>query len=135
MSSTARRGHPALVNGDGGYEREEEEDEEGYGAEAEAEPEEEPRLKYQRLGGSVPAILSTDAAAAIAVTDRAVLLGTHDGTLHILDFQGNEVPVRGKLLLARARARNRGVPAVARHWIAPESFPLSLSPPVALLSN
>ncbi|XP_051220094.1 vacuolar protein sorting-associated protein 41 homolog isoform X1 [Lolium perenne] len=91
MSSTARRGHPALVNGDGGYDREEE-DEEGYGEEAEAEPEEEPRLKYQRLGGSVPAILSTDAAAAIAVTDRAVLLGTHDGTLHILDFQGNEVP-------------------------------------------
>ncbi|KAI4981311.1 hypothetical protein ZWY2020_021796 [Hordeum vulgare] len=29
-------------------------------------------------------------SAAIAVTDRVVLLGTHDGTLHILDFQGNQ---------------------------------------------
>ncbi|KAM3298801.1 hypothetical protein ACQJBY_040334 [Aegilops geniculata] len=87
MSSAARRAsHPALVNGDGEYGPEQEEEEEGEGD----EPEEEPRLKYQRLGGSVPAILSTDAAAAIAVTDRAVLLGTHDGTLHILDFQGNQ---------------------------------------------
>jgi hypothetical protein len=119
MSSNARRGHPALVNGDGGYgrEEEEEEDEEGYGEE-EAEPEEEPRLKYQRLGGSVPAILSTDAAAAIAVTDRAVLLGTHDGTLHILDFQGNEVPVR-PLLVAQLRY-SRGFVA----WLAIRSSSL-----------
>uniref|UniRef100_A0A453DEF6 Vps41 beta-propeller domain-containing protein n=1 Tax=Aegilops tauschii subsp. strangulata TaxID=200361 RepID=A0A453DEF6_AEGTS len=92
MSSAARRAsHPALVNGDGEYGREEEDEEDEEGEEGEGdEPEEEPRLKYQRLGGSVPAILSTDAAAAIAVTDRAVLLGTHDGTLHILDFQGNQ---------------------------------------------
>ncbi|VAH54201.1 unnamed protein product [Triticum turgidum subsp. durum] len=89
MSSAARRAsHPALANGDGEYGPEEDEEEE-EGDEGD-EPEEEPRLKYQRLGGSVPAILSTDAAAAIAVTDRAVLLGTHDGTLHILDFQGNQ---------------------------------------------
>lgn len=104
MSSAARRAsHPALVNGDGEYGREEEDEEDEEGEEGEGdEPEEEPRLKYQRLGGSVPAILSTDAAAAIAVTDRAVLLGTHDGTLHILDFQGNQVRHGTSSLLAVA---------------------------------
>jgi hypothetical protein len=92
----ARGAQLPLQNGagvdDGDDEREEEEvgdDEE----EEDEEEEEEPRLKYQRLGGSVPAILSTDAAAAIAVADRMVALGTHNGTLHILDFQGNQVPL------------------------------------------
>ncbi|XP_062184439.1 vacuolar protein sorting-associated protein 41 homolog isoform X1 [Phragmites australis] len=98
MMSTAQRGHPPHENGaggDGDDEREEEEDgdegDEGEEEEDEVEVEEEPRLKYQRLGGSAPAILSTDAAAAIAVADRMVALGTHNGTLHILDFQGNQV--------------------------------------------
>jgi hypothetical protein len=99
--STARRAHPPLQNGAGGHdgddEREEEDGDEGElegeaeGEEGEEEEEEEPRLKYQRLGGSVPAILSTDAAASVAVADRMVALGTHNGTLHILDFQGNQV--------------------------------------------
>nr|CAB3488657.1 unnamed protein product [Digitaria exilis] len=95
--STARRAHPPLLNGaggdDGDDEREEEEDgdEEPVEEDEAEEEEEEPRLKYQRLGGSVPAILSTDAAASIAVADRMVALGTHNGTLHILDFQGNQV--------------------------------------------
>ncbi|KAK8456416.1 hypothetical protein SEVIR_3G019800v4 [Setaria viridis] len=95
--STERRAHPPLQNGaggdDGDDEREEEDGDEGEEElEDEAEEEEEePRLKYQRLGGSVPAILSTDAAASIAVADRMVALGTHNGTLHILDFQGNQV--------------------------------------------
>ena len=96
--SAARRAHPPLQNGaggdDGDDERDEEEEEDGdEELEDEAEEEEEPRLKYQRLGGSVPAILSTDAAASIAVADRMVALGTHNGTLHILDFQGNQVPL------------------------------------------
>lgn len=102
-TAPARRARPPLPlplqNGaEGDDEREEEVDEEEVGDdEAEEEEddddeEEEPRLKYQRLGGSVPAILSTDAAAAIAVADRMVALGTHNGTLHILDFQGNQVP-------------------------------------------
>ncbi|KAI4972125.1 hypothetical protein ZWY2020_003050 [Hordeum vulgare] len=30
-------------------------------------------------------------SAAIALTGRAVLLGTHNGTLHILDFQGIQI--------------------------------------------
>lgn len=96
MSTAARRGHPPPhENGVGGHADDEpdedgEEEEEGEG-EVEDDEEEEPRLKYQRLGGSVPAIVSTDAAAAIAVADRMVALGTHNGTLHILDFQGNQV--------------------------------------------
>ncbi|CAL9755767.1 unnamed protein product [Musa acuminata subsp. burmannicoides] len=52
--------------------------------------EDEPRLKYQRLVGSVPSLLSNDAAASIAVAERMIALGTHDGTVHILDFQGNQ---------------------------------------------
>uniref|UniRef100_A0A0D9XYG1 Vacuolar protein sorting-associated protein 41 homolog n=2 Tax=Leersia perrieri TaxID=77586 RepID=A0A0D9XYG1_9ORYZ len=93
IMSTARAPHENGAGGHRGDEdpgEEEEEEEEGVGDEGEA-VEEEPRLKYQRLGGSVPAILSTDAAAAIAVADRMVALGTHNGTLHILDFQGNQV--------------------------------------------
>ena len=98
--STARRAHPPLQNGaggdDGDDERDEEEEEDGDEELEDEAEEEEPRLKYQRLGGSVPAILSTDAAASIAVADRMVALGTHNGTLHILDFQGNQVPPRGR---------------------------------------
>lgn len=51
----------------------------------------EPRLKYQRLGGSVPSLLSSDAAACLTVGERIIALGTHDGTVHLLDFQGNQV--------------------------------------------
>jgi len=95
--SAARRAHPPLQNGaggdDGDDERDEEEEEDGDEELEDEAEEEEPRLKYQRLGGSVPAILSTDAAASIAVADRMVALGTHNGTLHILDFQGNQVPL------------------------------------------
>ena len=64
-----------------GVEPEEEEDEE----------EEEPRLKYQRLGSSVTEILRQDAASCLCVSDKLLALGTHDGTIHVLDFAGNEV--------------------------------------------
>ncbi|KAJ3692977.1 hypothetical protein LUZ60_012072 [Juncus effusus] len=77
----------------GDDEREEEEEEEGESTEAkeEEEEEEEPRLKYQRMGGSLQSILSNDMAASIAVAERMIALGTHDGTVHILDFQGNQI--------------------------------------------
>ncbi|KAJ6344892.1 hypothetical protein OIU78_007725 [Salix suchowensis] len=55
------------------------------------EKEEEPRLKYQRMGGSIPNLLSSDAASCIAVAERMISLGTVDGTIHILDFLGNQV--------------------------------------------
>ena len=88
---------PPSENGvDGDDEREEqddgEEEEEEEEAEAEEEEEEEPRLKYQRMGGSLSSILSNDMASSIAVAERMIALGTHDGTVHILDFQGNQVP-------------------------------------------
>ncbi len=55
------------------------------------ELEEEPRLKYKRLGSSVPELLGKDAASCLCVSDKILVLGMHDGTLHILDFDGNEV--------------------------------------------
>ncbi|QHN98588.1 uncharacterized protein DS421_13g390830 [Arachis hypogaea] len=80
---------------DGDDEREEEEEEEveedEEEEEEEEEDEEEPRLKYQRMGGSIPTMLATDAASCIAVAERMIALGTQGGTVHILDFLGNQV--------------------------------------------
>ncbi|KAJ8485600.1 hypothetical protein OPV22_018085 [Ensete ventricosum] len=84
--------HPPENGVGGDDEREEDDDaEEEEDEEVREDEEEEPRLKYQRLGGSVPSLLSNDAAASIAVAERMIALGTHDGTVHILDFQGNQV--------------------------------------------
>ncbi|GFQ01023.1 vacuolar protein sorting-associated protein 41 homolog [Phtheirospermum japonicum] len=74
---------------EGDDEREEESEEEN--SEPEEEEEEEPRLKYQRMGGSVPSLLQSDAASCIAVAERMIALGTHAGSVHILDFLGNQV--------------------------------------------
>ncbi|KAK4286396.1 hypothetical protein QN277_002956 [Acacia crassicarpa] len=77
---------------DGDDEREEEgEEEEEEEEEGEEEDEEEPRLKYQRLGGSIPSLLASDAASCIAVAERMIALGTHAGSVYILDFLGNQV--------------------------------------------
>ncbi|KEH29938.1 putative chromatin regulator PHD family [Medicago truncatula] len=80
---------------DGDDEREEdEEDEEEEDEDEEVEEdddEEEPRLKYQRMGGSVPSLLATDAASCVSVAERMIALGTQAGTIHILDFLGNQV--------------------------------------------
>ncbi|MCO5579749.1 hypothetical protein L7F22_033609 [Adiantum nelumboides] len=59
------------------------------GAESSSD-EEEPRLKYQRMAGSMPSLLSNDAASCITVAERMIALGTHDGTVHLLDYQGNQ---------------------------------------------
>ncbi|XP_077247070.1 vacuolar protein sorting 41 [Tasmannia lanceolata] len=72
-------------------EEEDEDEEEEREEEQEEEEEDEPRLKYQRMGGSIPSLLSSDAASSISVAERMIALGTHDGTVHILDFQGNQV--------------------------------------------
>ncbi|XP_059645373.1 vacuolar protein sorting-associated protein 41 homolog [Cornus florida] len=82
------------IKGDDEREEEEEEEEEedfSEDDEEEEEEEEEPRLKYQRMGGSVPSLLSSDAASCITVAERMIALGTQDGTVHILDFLGNQV--------------------------------------------
>ncbi|XP_039063504.1 vacuolar protein sorting-associated protein 41 homolog [Hibiscus syriacus] len=43
------------------------------------------------MGGSIPSLLSGDSASCIVVSERMIALGTHDGTVHILDFLGNQV--------------------------------------------
>eukprot|EP00854_Cymbomonas_tetramitiformis_P000567 gene567-967_t len=59
----------------------------------EEEEEDEPRLKYQRFGSgsSVPEILANDAASCLCVSPKILALGTHNGNVHLLDFNGNEV--------------------------------------------
>ncbi|KAL8130077.1 hypothetical protein V2J09_019232 [Rumex salicifolius] len=81
------------VDADDERDEEEEDDEEEEEEEVKEveEDEEEPRLKYQRMGGNVPTLLSTDAATCISISERMIALGTHDGTVHILDFLGNQV--------------------------------------------
>lgn len=58
---------------------------------AEADMEEEPRLKYQRLGSDVGELLGRNAATCLCVSDKILALGTHSGTVHVLDYNGNEV--------------------------------------------
>jgi len=67
-----------------GTEEEEDDDEK-------IEEEEEPKLKYQRLGSTVAEILKQDAASCMKVHERFLALGTHWGSVLILDFNGNEI--------------------------------------------
>lgn len=94
---------PAENGVEGDDEREEEEEEDEDEEEEEEEEEEEPRLKYQRMGGSLPSLLANDAASCVAVAERMIALGTHAGTVHILDFLGNQVSRRN---LSRLLDRN-----------------------------
>lgn len=66
-------------------------DDEREEMEAEEDVEDEPRLKYQRMGGSLPSLLANDAASCISVAERMIALGTHGGSVYILDFLGNQV--------------------------------------------
>ncbi|KAL3690864.1 hypothetical protein R1sor_004515 [Riccia sorocarpa] len=75
------------VDGDDELDEEEDAEEE----EDASSDEEEPRLKYQRMGGSVPSLLSGDSASCLTVAERIIALGTHEGTVYLLDYQGNEV--------------------------------------------
>nr|CAB3267642.1 Vacuolar protein sorting-associated protein 41 [Phallusia mammillata] len=52
---------------------------------------EEPQLKYDRMGNDLLEILRKDAASCIALHEKFVALGTHWGTVHILDHQGNNI--------------------------------------------
>lgn len=82
---------------DGDDEREEVEEEDDDAEVEDEEDEVEPRFKYQRMGGGIPSLLSTDAGAScIAIAERMIALATHDGTVHILDFQGNQVCCYGR---------------------------------------
>ncbi|KAK9800354.1 hypothetical protein WJX73_009236 [Symbiochloris irregularis] len=55
------------------------------------EEDDEPRLKYNRLGASVCEILETAAASSLCVSEKILALGTHTGSVHVLDVSGNEV--------------------------------------------
>ncbi|CAM6096608.1 unnamed protein product [Calypogeia fissa] len=82
----------AVLDGmDGDDELDDEEDDAEEEEEEGSTEGEEPRLKYQRMGGSVPSLLSGDAASCLTVAERIIALGTHDGTVHLLDYQGNQV--------------------------------------------
>ena len=64
----------------------------GPAAQQQQAQEEEPRLKYQALGGDVPRILRGGGAARrLAVSDKLLALGTVAGSVHLLDYAGNEV--------------------------------------------
>ncbi|GHJ85158.1 hypothetical protein NliqN6_1560 [Naganishia liquefaciens] len=52
---------------------------------------EEPSLKYQRLGASTAEILIKDTASAVAASSRFLALGTHNGMVHILTYEGTRV--------------------------------------------
>lgn len=86
---------------DGDDELDDEEDPEEEEEEDASSEEEEPRLKYQRMGGSVPSLLSADAASCLTVAERIIALGTHDGTVYLLDYLGNEVRVFALIIIAK----------------------------------
>lgn len=52
----------------------------------------EPTFKYQRLGPALTEnLLKTEAASAMTISDRFMVLGTHAGYVHVLDIEGNAV--------------------------------------------
>lgn len=53
--------------------------------------EEEPRLKYQRLEADIGDLLLETEAACLCVSEKMLALGTRDGGVHLLDYDGNEV--------------------------------------------
>ncbi len=65
--------------------------------------EEEPRLKYQRLEADTGDLLLETEAACLCVSDKMLALGTRDGTVHLLDYDGNEVLKLHALCPSRCR--------------------------------
>lgn len=85
----------------GDEELDDEEDPEEEEEEDASNEEEEICLKYQRMGGSVPRLLSADAASCLTVVERIIALGTHDGNVYLLDYLGNEVRVFALIIIAK----------------------------------
>ncbi|OWR52386.1 vacuolar protein sorting-associated protein 41 homolog [Danaus plexippus] len=56
-------------------------------------PDEEPKLKYDRMGNDVENILLKDAVSCICVHTKFICLGTQWGVIHLLDHDGNTVPI------------------------------------------
>ncbi|ORY04934.1 vacuolar protein sorting-associated protein 41 [Basidiobolus meristosporus CBS 931.73] len=57
----------------------------------EYDDDEEPKLKYQRIGADVSEIFTKDTVSIMKISERFMVLGTHWGMVHIMDFNGNEV--------------------------------------------
>lgn len=74
-------------------------------------PDEEPKLKYDRMENDVQNILLKDAVSCICVHTKFICLGTQWGVIHLLDHEGNTVPIsqdgKDKELQAHAIAVNK----------------------------
>ncbi|KAJ8487764.1 hypothetical protein ONZ45_g14207 [Pleurotus djamor] len=55
------------------------------------EEEEEPSLKYERIGGSIPDLFRKDSASGVAIANKVMAIGTHNGLVHILDLTGTRI--------------------------------------------
>jgi hypothetical protein len=62
--------------------------------------EDEPRLKYARFESDVQRILEEQHATRLCVSDKILALGTAEGVVHVLDYDGNEASVGQSSLLA-----------------------------------
>eukprot|EP01088_Endostelium_zonatum_P016114 TRINITY_DN4223_c0_g1_i1.p1 TRINITY_DN4223_c0_g1~~TRINITY_DN4223_c0_g1_i1.p1 ORF type:complete len:1005 (-),score=309.56 TRINITY_DN4223_c0_g1_i1:127-3141(-) len=60
-------------------------------SEGEDEEEDEPKLKYQRLGADVLKILKEESASCLQVHERFLVLGTTEGRIYLLDFNGDQI--------------------------------------------
>ena len=78
------------------------------------ERDDEPRLKFQRVEGSVPALLRRHQATRLVVSDKVLALGTKAGSVHVLDYDGNEVGEgrRGSSPAASSSPSSRRAPGV-----------------------
>ncbi|KAF8759668.1 Vacuolar assembling protein VPS41 [Rhizoctonia solani] len=73
---------------DDDYSDDDDDDDDDNDNEEDEEEDVEPSLKYERLGGDTSQLLEKDSACAIAISESAILLGTHSGIVHVLDLNG-----------------------------------------------
>ncbi|CAO3637448.1 unnamed protein product [Cunninghamella blakesleeana] len=85
-SNRSQRDEGSFYDNEEDYDDGEEEESDG-----DEDLDEEPKLKYKRLGAGVRELLEKNTASTIRVTEKFVALGTHWGTVHVLDFEGNIV--------------------------------------------
>ncbi|XP_071956402.1 vacuolar protein sorting-associated protein 41 homolog [Antedon mediterranea] len=72
-------------------EEDSEEDDDDDNEDEEEEEAEEPKLKYERIRNDLEKILEKHAASCMAVHSKFLAMGTHWGTVHVLDHQGNNI--------------------------------------------
>ncbi|PIK53217.1 putative vacuolar protein sorting-associated protein 41-like [Apostichopus japonicus] len=59
--------------------------------EDDSDSDQEPKLKYERIQNKLEEILNKEAASCMAVHTKFLAIGTHWGTVHVLDHQGNKI--------------------------------------------